>query len=79
MLHPSQSYFLPLRCIWNKGKMPCVELLEETEPAGWFGKSTGFGYGSSRFPCCTSFIFVTLICVMKLKNTNIKKLNRAIF
>ena len=28
--------------------MPCVELLEETEPAGWFGKSTGFGYGSRQ-------------------------------
>ena len=28
--------------------MPCMELLEETEPAGWFGKSTGFGYGSRQ-------------------------------
>ena len=28
--------------------MPCMELLEETEPAGWFGKSTGFRYGSRQ-------------------------------
>ena len=41
----SSLHFLAPRCTWTKGKMPCVELLEETEPAGWFGKATGFGYG----------------------------------
>ena len=29
------------------GRMPCVELLEETEPSGWFGRA-GDGYGSRQ-------------------------------
>ena len=54
--HPPEVFFelcinshkKAFRCTWKKGKMPCVELLEETEPSGWFGKSTGVGYGSRQ-------------------------------
>ena len=44
----SDQVLSPLRCTWENGSCKCVELLDETEPCGWFGVAAGNHYGSRQ-------------------------------